>query len=76
MINEALSGPYTLNDLLNGGEGDIGKLKNVKEFADGQKKTLSKVILNNSPLFNTIDKMVWNNNNSIFGPVVCFHIFL
>src|SRR6202044_727795 len=54
----------------------FGDVKNSKPFAEGTRKAMSHLIKPTSPLYDTFDKLVWDNNASIFGPVVCLLIFI
>lgn len=72
MINGSLSnGSYSLDDLLAGGEAAFAGSKFAKEFGEGSRKSLASVIKGNTPLFESIEKMVWNTSLSMLGPVVC-----
>ena len=61
--------PYTLVDLIVGGEEDTLK-ENIDAFKVGSWKTLSHCLKPNTVLLNPIENLVWKAINSIFGAVV------
>lgn len=60
--------PYTLDDLIVGGEDTMKK--KIDNFKVGTRKSLSPCLKRNTALLKTIEHLVWESNNSIFGPVV------
>jgi hypothetical protein len=64
--------PYSINDLLDGGEETFRKLHVINKFAEGGWDSLNDLIKSDTLLFNALNEKVWNNNSSIFGPMVYF----
>jgi len=69
MINNTLPDKkYSMKDLLAGGE--EAYLKYSKAFGEGSRKALSAVLIPDTPLYDSIDNMIWRVSSGRLGSVV------
>jgi hypothetical protein len=71
--DDVLNNPYHLFDILPGGEDDFNKPKFTNGFSRALKSDVAHLIgPSSSPVFGTLEKVVWGGNPSVFGSVVSF----
>lgn len=61
---------YSIGELFIDGETVLKRQE--KALAIGSRETLEKLLRPESPFVGTMNKMIWSNSSSIFGPVVIF----
>ena len=68
--SDVINNPYHITDVLPGGKDNLSQQKYTNGFSRGGKREMAPLIGLESPVYSTLEEVVWEGNPTVFGKVV------